>query len=127
MDLESIGRTIRRIRQARGMTQDGLANAARLSRNYLSQIERGMAGNFSLETLFRIAEGLRVSPVEIIGGEGAQTETVISPSLNSFALKAKLNYAQVEFLARLPFADNRRPRTVAEWEAIYTALKPYIE
>lgn len=55
----AIGRTIRTMRKARGMTLEQLADSARLSIGMVSQLERGN-GNPSFATLAQIAHGLDV-------------------------------------------------------------------
>ena len=57
--LATFGRSIRRLRKQRGMSQDDLAVAAKLSRNYVSDIERGVR-NPSLLAVIGIARALRL-------------------------------------------------------------------
>jgi transcriptional regulator with XRE-family HTH domain len=57
--LETFGRSMRSFRKRRGLTQDDLAMAAKLSRNYVSDIERG-ARNPSLLALVRLSRALRL-------------------------------------------------------------------
>ncbi len=51
------GALIRRLRYARGLSQEGLAQAARLERAYVGMIERGET-NVSVRTAFRLARAL---------------------------------------------------------------------
>ena len=53
-----VGRRIREIRDQKGITQEQLADAAGLTRPYLSNLERGIATNPRLETLRAIAAAL---------------------------------------------------------------------
>jgi len=57
--LTSFGRSIRSFRKQRGMSQDDLAEGAKLSRNYISDIERGVR-NPSLLALVGISRALRM-------------------------------------------------------------------
>lgn len=57
--LATLGRAIRSLRKQRGMSQDDLAEAAKLSRNYVSDIERGVR-NPSLLAVIGIGRALRV-------------------------------------------------------------------
>jgi transcriptional regulator with XRE-family HTH domain len=57
--LATFGRSIRRRRKQRGMSQDDLAEAAKLSRNYVSDIERGVR-NPSLLALIGLSRALRL-------------------------------------------------------------------
>lgn len=63
----TIGRHIRAARQARRLTQDALAAAARITRPHLAKIE---AGTYALKagTLFAIADALAVTADEIRQG-----------------------------------------------------------
>ena len=64
-DLPSrLGRSIKQLRHARGITQQELANKAGLHRTYVSDIERG-SRNPSLTSLERVAAALVISLSEI--------------------------------------------------------------
>jgi transcriptional regulator with XRE-family HTH domain len=54
---EEFGALIRRLRYARGMSQEGLAEAAKLERAYVGMVERGEV-NASIRTAFRLAQAL---------------------------------------------------------------------
>jgi len=57
--LTTFGRSIRSYRRLRGMSQEALAEASGLSRNYISDIERGVR-NPSLLALVAIGRALRM-------------------------------------------------------------------
>ncbi len=57
--LATFGRSIRSYRKQRGLNQDQLAEAAKLSRNYISDIERGVR-NPSLMALVGLSRALRL-------------------------------------------------------------------
>jgi transcriptional regulator with XRE-family HTH domain len=61
----SVGRRIRQLRRARGLTLVQLASAAQLSHPFLSQLERGLARP-SMVSLERIARALGSSQVELL-------------------------------------------------------------
>jgi len=66
MDLRDVFATnLRRLRNAKGMSQDDLAYEAEVSRSYLSQIEKG-AFYASLKIIGRLAEALEVEPAELL-------------------------------------------------------------
>jgi transcriptional regulator with XRE-family HTH domain len=68
MDLREVfAINLRRLRNARGMSQEGLAHEARISRSYLSQIEKG-SFNVSLKVIGKLAETLHVEPGEFLNG-----------------------------------------------------------
>jgi len=64
MDLRGVFATnLRRLRNARGLSQDGLAYEAGVSRSYLSQLEKG-AFYASLKIIGKLARALRAEPAE---------------------------------------------------------------
>ncbi len=66
MDLRDVFATnLRRLRNARGLSQDALAYEAGMSRSYLSQLEKGEF-YASLKIIGRLAELLDVEPVEFL-------------------------------------------------------------
>ncbi len=66
MDLRDVfAANLRRLRNARGLAQDGLAYEANVSRSYLSQLEKG-AFYASLKTVGKLAEALNVEPAELL-------------------------------------------------------------
>lgn len=56
---ERVGRNVRRLRVAAGITQEALAVDARLETTHVSRIERGL-GNPTLDVLERLAGALSV-------------------------------------------------------------------
>ena len=66
MDLRGVFATnLRRLRNARGFSQDDLAYEAEVSRSYLSQLEKG-AFYASLKIIGRLAQALNVEPAEFL-------------------------------------------------------------
>lgn len=66
MDLREVFATnLRRLRHAKGLSQDDLAYEAEVSRSYLSQIEKG-AFFASLKIVGRLAKALKVEPAELL-------------------------------------------------------------
>jgi transcriptional regulator with XRE-family HTH domain len=66
MDLREVFATnLRRLRHAKGLSQDDLAYEAEVSRSYLSQLEKG-AYFASLKIIGRLAEALDVEPAELL-------------------------------------------------------------
>lgn len=56
---------LRRLRHAKGLSQDDLAYEAEVSRSYLSQLEKG-AFYASLKILEKLAKVLDVEPAELL-------------------------------------------------------------
>lgn len=66
MDLrELFAANLRRLRHAKGLSQDDLAYEAEVSRSYLSQLEKG-AFYASLRIVGRLATALNVEPAELL-------------------------------------------------------------
>ena len=58
---------LRRERQAKGLTQEELADRASLSARYLGSIERATV-SASVTVLGRLAQALRIDPCDLIRG-----------------------------------------------------------
>jgi transcriptional regulator with XRE-family HTH domain len=66
-DLVKFGKTIRRLRQNKGLSQKALAAKSSLSANYIGTLERGCQ-NPSLKTLEKVAKGLGCSMADTCKG-----------------------------------------------------------
>jgi len=66
MEWEAIvGANIRRLRKAKGLTQERLAQEAGMAMRYVAGVERGEE-NPSLRYLVRLAEALGTEPMELL-------------------------------------------------------------
>jgi transcriptional regulator with XRE-family HTH domain len=65
---QQFGRNVRRLREAKGWSQEDLAEYANLHRTYVSGIERGVR-NPTLTVVARVASALDVK-AEVLLGEG---------------------------------------------------------
>jgi transcriptional regulator with XRE-family HTH domain len=66
MDLRDMfAANLRRLRHAKGLSQDDLAYEAEVSRSYLSQLEKG-AFYASLKIIGRLADALKVEPADLL-------------------------------------------------------------
>ncbi len=63
--LESIAANVRRIRESKGMTQEGLANRTGLHLTYVQSVERG-SRNISVGVLVRLADSLNVDASSLL-------------------------------------------------------------
>jgi transcriptional regulator with XRE-family HTH domain len=64
------GATLKRLREARGLSQERLANSQRLGEspmttNYVSDLERGMKSP-SLQTILKLSLALECSPADLL-------------------------------------------------------------
>jgi transcriptional regulator with XRE-family HTH domain len=69
--LATFGRSMRSYRKQRKLSQDDLAIAAKLSRNYVSDIERGVR-NPSLLALVRLSRALRLHICDMLSDVAAR-------------------------------------------------------
>lgn len=68
MDAKRVfGQNVRRIRKARGFSQEVLAERAGLHRTYIGSVERGER-NIALENIVAIAQALNVPIAELVSG-----------------------------------------------------------
>lgn len=63
--LVAFGRAVRRLRRARGISQEELAHIAGIDRSYMSSVERG-GQNAGLMTISRVAAALNVTVAELM-------------------------------------------------------------
>lgn len=68
----AVGKTIRRIRKDKGISQDVLSGFAGIARTHLTMIETG-SKQANFETIWRIANALEMNPSELV----AQIEKTI--------------------------------------------------
>lgn len=66
MDIrKQVGLNLRRLREARGLSQEELAFDAELHRTYISGVERGVR-NPTVTVLAKIAAALKVTPDQLL-------------------------------------------------------------
>jgi len=64
-EAEVFGERLRKLRDARGLTQEKLAHAADLTTTFVSTIERGRKAP-SLNTVLKLARALKVDAAELL-------------------------------------------------------------
>ena len=124
MDPKELGRQVLAKRKEKGWSQEKLGEMAEISRNYVSQIERGEAESISIKIINKLAIALGVSPSDL--GESSTPSTVmIPPPLRELALQDNLSYEVIDKLVNIP-RRGKEPKSVAEWRALYDAIRPFI-
>lgn len=61
----AFGTAVREARKKQGLSQLEVASTSGIDRAYVSELERGL-GNPSVETMFRLAKAMKVSPVVLV-------------------------------------------------------------
>ncbi len=81
---ELLGWNLRRLRAARGQSQEALAADTGIDRAYVSEIERGL-GNATLDVLDRLAQHLGVAVTALLTepGEGEEPPPKLPPGRRS--------------------------------------------
>ena len=76
MDIrQCLGRNIRRLREAKGLSQEKFAFEARIHRTYISDIERG-ARNPTITIVQRLADALGVTASDLLTGVEASANQI---------------------------------------------------
>jgi transcriptional regulator with XRE-family HTH domain len=131
--MANTGDRIRAIRDKRGLTQDQLADKAKISTGFLSDVENGKR-NVSSENLLKIANALGASADYLLRGETRETiqrqPVVIPPELSEAAGDLGLSYTQTletleahnSVVARRSTKETKR-LSVEEWKEFYRAIK----
>lgn len=73
---KSLGKKIRQIREARGLTQSELAERCELSDNFIGLLERG-ENSPSIFTLEKLARALNVSPSELFALDKSSDKALV--------------------------------------------------
>lgn len=69
-ELVVLGRRLCQLREAAGLTQEALADAAGLHWTYVGQIERGER-NLTYKNVLKLARGLNLDPAELLPAKPA--------------------------------------------------------
>ncbi len=120
----SVGASMRRFREERGMSLSQLAAKAGVSKGYLSSLENEPSSRRpSAETLYALANALGVTIADLMGRKLLfETTGEIPESLREFADEMDLPEVDVQMLATIQFRGEQ-PRTKERWRYIYTAIR----
>ena len=121
--VEPIGARIKRFRNERGMRLIDLAEAASISKGYLSSLEHGESTRPSGEKLYAIANALGVHMSDLLGRQLiVQPTHEVPPALREFAEEHELPEADVQMLASIQFRGGQ-PRNKDRWALIYSTIR----
>lgn len=123
MFADTFGERVKQERGRLGWSQAKLAESVGISRNYLSQIERGEASNLSWNVKNGLAQELGILLEEM--GEKTPIVANLPPGLNEFAQQASLPPDDIAMLARLQYRG-QRPQTAEQWKILYKVIKSVI-
>lgn len=119
---------LRKIRDDRGLSLDDVAGKAKISKTYLWELERDIAGTKkpSADVLLRIAQALSTTLAELLAlatVKAPQGTVEIPPSLSEFRdrMGDQLSTQDLQELAAMKFRGSQ-PQTVDEWHQLYFVL-----
>ena len=119
--LPEFGARVRERRLEENMTQGDLALRVGISRTYLGQIEQGIALNLT----FRLAQQLSAE-LEIDVPKPESVPVEIPPSLQAYAVRARVPRQVVEMLAAIQYRGER-PETEDQWRILHQVIRATVE
>jgi len=128
----NIGERLKTERMSKGIGLSELADRARLSKAYVSQLEAGHQANPSLDVLQRIAGALGITVGRLIGGEGVRASSVPpameDPGLEAFVEERRrqgepIPEADVQLLLNLQWRGGKAGRSKEDWALIYGVIR----
>ena len=134
--MATVGERIKKVREAKGWTQEKLADESKVSRGFLSEVEKH-GKNISLDLLLRIANALGASVGYLATGEGEhlweRKPVVIPLELSQAAEELRLSYPEtLELLDAYNSVVARRSNrskgtmSVKDWKELHAAVKSVI-
>lgn len=125
----TIGKRLKTLREARGLSVQALAEASGVSAPYLWQIENGRKSNPSGQALRRLATALGTTVAELLGEPLEIPEKTVSslpPALRRLVRRRgkalDMRQEDVEMLRRVHFRG-RLPASEEDWELVFLFLK----
>jgi len=134
--MATVGDRIKKVREAKGWTQEKLADESKVSRGFLSEVEK-RGKNISLDLLLRIANALGASIGYLATGEGEQLgerkPVVIPLELSQAAQELRLSYPEtLDLLDAYNSVVARRSdrskgtMSIKDWKELHAAVKSVI-
>lgn len=132
--MPSVGDRIRKVREERGWTQDELAQKARISKGFLSDVENDKR-NLSAEYALKLANALGASLDYLLQGEAGRKELEkkpieIPPELSKAAEQLHLTYSETLTLLEahksiIARRSNKPAKdfTVEDWKGLSEAIR----
>lgn len=131
--MATVGERIKQVREKKGWTQERLADEAKISRGFLSEVEKH-GKNISLDLLLRVATALGASVAYLATGEGSQPgekkPVMIPPALSEAAEQLHISYPEtLDLLEAYNSVIARRSNrfkgtmSVEDWKHLHEALK----
>ena len=118
----ALGERIRQRRREKGQRAIDLANDARISKTYLSDLEAGKATKPSAPVLARLADALGTTVADLLEEEGPSQDAVIPTALRALAEEEGLAEADVRMLAAVRWRGEQ-PLDIADWRFLYEAVR----
>ena len=135
--MATVGERIKQVRESKGWTQDRLADEAKISRGFLSEVEKH-GKNISLDLLLRVANALGASVAYLATGEGSQPgekkPVMIPRALSEAAEQLHLSYPEtLDLLEAYNSVIARRSsrfkgtKSVNDWKDLHEALRNVVK
>jgi transcriptional regulator with XRE-family HTH domain len=112
-----------RVREALSLSE--VARRARISKAYLSQLERGESTQPSYDVLLRLATALGTTPQALAGGSlpvPSSSDGSLPETLRDFAARSEIPDVDVSMLANIHYRG-KQPATAEDWAHIYETIK----
>lgn len=130
----SLGQKIKQLRVEKGYSLGKLAETARVSKAYLSQLEKGVSKQPSAEILFKIASALGTTIADLLD-KPVRVHSTDFPELQDDTIPDGLRELidergedldirdeDVKMLVNIRYRGNQ-PRTIEEWEHVLQTIR----
>jgi transcriptional regulator with XRE-family HTH domain len=110
-----------RVRQELSLSE--VARRARISKAYLSQLERGESTQPSYDVLVRLATALGATPQALAGADAppAGIDDKFPAPLRAFAARTEIPDVDISMLSHIHYRG-KQPATAEDWAHIYETI-----